>query len=190
MTLFLGTLHNFQFWSFQEKKPRLVFGFIRCVTSHSTQVPFCSTKTHAITDYWQLRALVSNSSNSTIRTSIYFSLYALSSSFIFCQKVQQRRISPACLRIATSRGAQSSQKSRMHLQNYGPHKGDIKHVPYWRPTNIRPQLKNLWSRDSDSLRAGRSGDRIPVKARFSAPVQTGSDANQPPTQWVPGLSRG
>jgi hypothetical protein len=26
----------------------------------------------------------------------------------------------------------------------------------------------------DSLQAGRSGDRIPVRARFSAPVQTGT----------------
>jgi len=33
------------------------------------------------------------------------------------------------------------------------------------------------SQYSDSLRAGRSGDRIPVRARFSAPVQADSGAH-------------
>ena len=34
-----------------------------------------------------------------------------------------------------------------------------------------------FSQDSDSLRAGRSGDRTPVRARFSAPVRTDPGAH-------------
>jgi hypothetical protein len=45
-------------------------------------------------------------------------------------------------------------------------------------------------RYSDSLRAGRSGDRIPVGARFSAPVQTGPGAYPASYTWLPGHSRG
>jgi hypothetical protein len=41
-----------------------------------------------------------------------------------------------------------------------------------------------------NLRAGRSGNRIPVGARFSAPVQTGPGPTQPPLQWVPALFTG
>ena len=37
---------------------------------------------------------------------------------------------------------------------------------------------------SDSLRAGRSGDQIPMEARFSAPVQTGPGAH--PTSFTMG----
>jgi hypothetical protein len=46
------------------------------------------------------------------------------------------------------------------------------------------------SRYSDCLQAGRSGDRKPVGATFTAPAQNGSVAPQPPVQWIPGLFPG
>jgi len=46
------------------------------------------------------------------------------------------------------------------------------------------------SRYSDSLRPGRSGDRIPVGARFSAPLQTGPGAHLASCKLVPSLFPG
>jgi hypothetical protein len=46
------------------------------------------------------------------------------------------------------------------------------------------------SRYKDSIRAGRSGDRIPVVAKFSAPVQTGLGAHPVSSTGVPGFFPG
>jgi hypothetical protein len=42
---------------------------------------------------------------------------------------------------------------------------------------VHIRVGSNWSRYSDSLRAGRSGDQIPVEMRFSSPVQTGPGAH-------------
>jgi hypothetical protein len=54
-------------------------------------------------------------------------------------------------------------------------------------SNVQVLGRNLFRlfRDFDSLRAGRSEDRMPVGARFSAPAQTDFGPTKPAVQWVP-----
>jgi hypothetical protein len=61
----------------------------------------------------------------------------------------------------------------------------IQWKPYNSPNNIRYAAQV--DRDSYSLRAGRSGDRIPVGARFSAPIQPAPVLAQSPGKWIPCL---
>jgi hypothetical protein len=56
--------------------------------------------------------------------------------------------------------------------------------------SIKIRLCTCVGRDSDSLRAGRPGDRIPVGAGFSAPIQTSPGTHPPSYTTAPGLSPG
>ena len=51
------------------------------------------------------------------------------------------------------------------------------------------RLYTCVGRDSDSLRAGRSGGQIPVGARFSAPIQTSPGTHPATYTMAPGLSQ-
>jgi hypothetical protein len=62
----------------------------------------------------------------------------------------------------------------------------IYHISY----NLRHSGPRYRTRYNDWLRAGRSGDRIPVGKRFYAPVQTGPGGTQSPVKWVPSFSQG
>ena len=71
------------------------------------------------------------------------------------------------------------------MYQHGSHWTDFREILYcWFPMKIHPQAANLVTNEQKYralyikawLLAGRSADRIPVGARFSAPVQTGPGA--------------
>jgi hypothetical protein len=88
-------------------------------------------------------------------------------------------------------GASSSQVSRIAVltflskgmssaNNTAPNSAQVFFPPQTRHLHVC-QISREWarqrSRSSDWLKAGRSRDRIPVRARFSTPVQTGPEAH-------------
>jgi len=96
-------------------------------------------------------------------------------------------------------------KHPVYNTNLNTQKTDIKNrslkATDKRNNNIIVRIKTLRekcgsgqrSRSSNWLRTGRSGDRTPMEARFSAPVQSGPAPRppaQPPVQWVTGISPG
>ena len=73
-----------------------------------------------------------------------------------------------------------SRRSLCHLVEVHTMCGSM--VSYFLPLDSRQASctnKAPMAQYNDSLRVGRSGDRIPLRARFSAPVQTGPGAHPP-----------
>ena len=64
-----------------------------------------------------------------------------------------------------------------------PPSSDHSNILYGR---VKIKARGYLKRYSDSLWGGRLGDRIPVGARFFAPLQFGPGAYTAPTQWVSG----
>jgi hypothetical protein len=85
--------------------------------------------------------------------------------------LQEKKIPPLVL---STRGF--TPNIRRHLDNMTLQKEELPETHNTTRCILNNSQKKSWSY-SDSLRAGRSGDRIPVGTRFTAPIQTSSEAH-------------